>query len=290
LSWNGIEGIQSYQILLSQDSAFVTGVETSVSNSEYQLTTNLISGTWFWKVNGVLNGQAYFSNLGKFQVFEPKDISNLRTWLRSDSAQVVNGKVVQLFDLSGNNNHSIQSNSNFQADFVVNNPNIQKPSLLFDGVNDFFSCPVNSTMGSSFVFSNWSGIESSFPSYNGILTTTDSYIFIGAISSNLLLSGGAISSNFRINSISTNNYSPFNQFKITSGNLSNIINTSSLLIGTDRGIGGRNWKGNITEIIGYGTSLSSQQLLKVENYLRDRYAPPVNLGADITPIYQNNGS
>jgi hypothetical protein len=76
LSWNGIEGIQTYQISLSQDSTYSLGVQSfSSSNNHFQLINNLVSGTWFWKVSGMINGQSYVSNKGKFQVFEPTDIS-----------------------------------------------------------------------------------------------------------------------------------------------------------------------------------------------------------------------
>ena len=86
LSWNGLEGIQSYQIILSTDSTFNTGTQQFTSSStSYQIANNLSSGTWFWKVSGSLNGQFLASNLGKFEVFEPTDIPNLSVWLTSDS-------------------------------------------------------------------------------------------------------------------------------------------------------------------------------------------------------------
>jgi hypothetical protein len=48
--------------------------------------------------------------------------------------------------------------------------------------------------------------------------------------------------------------------------------------------------GEISEIILFSDALPDVQRNLIEKYVLDRYAPPVNLGADITPTYQNNGT
>jgi PKD repeat protein len=48
--------------------------------------------------------------------------------------------------------------------------------------------------------------------------------------------------------------------------------------------------GEISEIILFSDALPDLQRNLIEKYVLDRYAPPVNLGADITPTYQNNGT
>jgi hypothetical protein len=54
--------------------------------------------------------------------------------------------------------------------------------------------------------------------------------------------------------------------------------------------GGQFGKKKIYNIVIYNNNLPEDQRRLVEKYQMDKYAPPVNLGADITPIYQNNGS
>jgi len=48
LSWNGFEGVSGYQVSLSQDSTFITGVQQfTTANTFYQISNDLSSGTWF---------------------------------------------------------------------------------------------------------------------------------------------------------------------------------------------------------------------------------------------------
>ena len=134
-SWNGIEGVQSYQISLSQDSTFAIGGQTFTSpNTQFQLTNNLISGTWFWKVSSNFNNQMYISNLGKFQVFQPTDIPSLCLWLRADTNVVLDAsaKIQQWKDLSSQSNHFNQSSISKRP---VLNPNTLNslPAVQFSG-------------------------------------------------------------------------------------------------------------------------------------------------------------
>jgi len=140
LSWNGVEGVSNYQVSLSMDSTFNTGVQQFLSSTaSYQLTNNLTSGTWFWKVNSSLYGQNLVSNLGKFQIFIPTNIGSLKLWLRSDSDNILNGKVVQWLDLSMSNNPATQSTVDAQPNFIVNDSRINKPAIQFDGSSDFLT-------------------------------------------------------------------------------------------------------------------------------------------------------
>ena len=52
LRWNGVEGVSNYQVILSLDSTFNSGVQQfSSSITTFKLTNNLASGTWFWKAS-----------------------------------------------------------------------------------------------------------------------------------------------------------------------------------------------------------------------------------------------
>ena len=295
LSWNGIEGITSYQISLSQDSTFIIGVQVfNSSSTQFQLTNNLISGTWFWKVNGIINGQTFFTNLGKFQVFDPSDYSTLKLWLRSDSVQVANGKVVQWYDRSGNNNNGIQNAISLQ------------PSLIINGLGDLNTVrflnskittgPFSTTNRSEFIITKRNGNPSSgyhnlflhdnSPFYQ-FYTETDNF-FKSYIGSSL------------INTSTTFDNSKFQLLtRLCSANLVNLrknsiqsfstsvttppVNNLPLSIGN---FSSNYFNGDFAEILIFDAQLSNQEISIVENYLMDRYAPPVNLGAD---IQSNNG-
>jgi hypothetical protein len=53
---------------------------------------------------------------------------------------------------------------------------------------------------------------------------------------------------------------------------------------------GQFFNGEMPEYLFYNRVLTSNEQSLVEKYIMDKYAPPINLGADITPIYQNNGT
>ncbi len=52
--------------------------------------------------------------------------------------------------------------------------------------------------------------------------------------------------------------------------------------GTDRNLAGRFWNGDLAELIIYNQVLTPVQVSQVEQYLIDKYAPPVKLPSDIT--------
>ncbi|MBM3449155.1 MAG: PKD domain-containing protein, partial [Bacteroidetes bacterium] len=314
LSWNGVEGVSNYQVSLSMDSTFNTGVQQFLSSTaSYQLTNNLTSGTWFWKVNSSLYGQNLVSNLGKFQIFIPTNIGSLKLWLRSDSVNILNGKVVQWLDLSMSNNPATQSTVDAQPNFIVNDSRINKPAIQFDGSSDFLtgtSIPnLNSNSISLFIvqsgdFHNGSiasGLFTINNESNGLTLyrrffSNSHHLFLSNNGDYLFTPNGNLPQsgyNYKI----TGYRKKFGiQSELYLNNVSVANSTNSVMNGAFTNgnfvLGNSNYekfKGNFAEILLYQTYLSNSDLNLVNNYLMDRYAPPVNLGEDITTIYQNNG-
>lgn len=164
-NWNGVDGVSTYQVSISLDSTFSSGVQQFSSSTEsYQLTTNLVSGIWFWKVNTVFNSQSLVSNLGKFQVFEPTDISSLCLWLRADTNLILdaNGRVQQWKDLSYSGlifNQNTVSKRPFFNSSGFNN----KPVLTFNGAQVLSGGDVldlGTTSRSMFVMGNYTNTTS----------------------------------------------------------------------------------------------------------------------------------
>ena len=154
LSWNGIEGISNYQVSLSLDSTFNSGFQqyTSITTT-YQLSTNLSSGTWFWRVNGSLNGQNLISNIGKFQIFEPTDITGLVVWLSSDSLVSLdqNNRVTSWTNLVGTNNfvNSNQNSRPFVSSPISSMNNVK--AIDFQGA-EFLSSQNNFSFANASIF------------------------------------------------------------------------------------------------------------------------------------------
>jgi PKD repeat protein len=315
LSWNGVEGISNYQVSLSLDSTFGSGIQQfSSSLTSYQLTNNLVSGTWFWKINGSINGQNYVSNIGKFQVFEPTDIAGLKLWLRSDSVQVVNGKVTQWYDRSGNNNHSSQLNVSQQPFFISLDSRTNKPAISLDGTDDFLNGSIISGLNSSsislFLFNSGeaqnvpiaAGIFNISNYSNGLSLLRRFYLnsnHLSLVNNNDFLltpNGNMPTSGYEYRVIGYRKQYGFlselffNNNIIASSNsavLNGSFTNSNYIIGSSEF---DKFKGKYSEILLFQTSINNSDLLNVNRYMQDRYAPPVNLGADITPTYQNNGT
>jgi hypothetical protein len=62
-----------------------------------------------------------------------------RLWLRSDTVEIIGGKVAQWYDRSGNNNHAIQATAASRPIRSSSSPNLAFPAIKFDGVDDFLT-------------------------------------------------------------------------------------------------------------------------------------------------------
>jgi hypothetical protein len=318
LSWNSIEGVSNYQVSLSMDSTFTSGVQQFLSPIvSYQLTNNLASGTWFWKVNTSLNAQNIVSNIGKFQVFELTDIPSLCLWLRADSNVVLdaNGKVQQWNDLSSGTLSFTQTNPTKRPSVNLSSFN-GKPSVNFNNLHALSGgdiLDIGTSSRSMFIVGNsTNSVNGAFFSKALAGPASSRYSFY--LNSTSLVSLYLDDNDRTVIGNSTNN-SQYQIFQNTINRLNgtNSIGKNGVNLATSTGLSvshnmNSNFRfligayndgsdvgevanliGNINEIV-FINSVNNADINKVNRYLMDRYAPPVNLGADITPIYQNNGS
>jgi PKD repeat protein len=300
-SWNSIAGISNYQVILSMDSTFSVGVQQfSTSTTTHQLVGNLVSGIWFWKVIASVNGQNFTSNLGKFRIFEPSDISDLKIWYNAENVVTNGANISQVTDLSGNNIHANQNTLSLQPTLVNNGIN-GKPSIQF--INDqlntsFFS----SSYRSEFFMIKRNGNPNG-PNHSLIIHPNSPFLQLYVTPDNNLFRSYVLSS-----VINHNTLFDLNQFMLLSRNVeasqiklkkNGALTSSNGIseIGTINDnlmIGGFNnsqfFNGEMPEYLFYNRVLTSNEQSLVEKYVMDKYAPPVNLGVDINPIYQNNGS
>ena len=81
----------------------------------------------------------FFALQSHSQITSPTAFSGLSVWLTSDSVQAdVTGRVSKWWDMSGNSNHSLQTNISLQPIKISNVSQINnKPLVRFDGVDDF---------------------------------------------------------------------------------------------------------------------------------------------------------
>lgn len=210
---------------------------------------------------------------------------NLKLWLRSDSGVVHNNGAVEIWqDISGNGNHATQTNVLRRPNIIFNSIN-NKPAISFS--NSFLDVNSSFSFQTVFIITNYTENQN-FISYPGLLTrktvvngTTD-FLYVGNPGTTNFYPS-IISNNTRVNNILTNSFAPLANFKIISGFLNSSVVWNDLRIGDDRGLS-RFWNGNILELLIYDSLFTNTERVLIENFLMDKYAPPINIIKDIEII------
>jgi len=218
-----------------------------------------------------------------FVAFSQIPTQHLRLWLRADSGVVHSNGVVEIWqDVSGNGNHATQPNAAFRPRVTENVMN-NKPAVTFS--NSFLD--INATIGfqTVFIVANYTA-ASNFIDFPGLLTrtraidgTTD-LLYVGSNGTTNFWPS-PITGNTLINGFRTTSFAPLQQMKIISGSLSARTVWDDFRIGRDRG-NIRFWAGHILEILIFDRVFSESERVAIERFLTDKYAPPINLGPDIS--------
>jgi hypothetical protein len=259
-------------------------------------------------VNGQLNDQILVSPIAKFQVFQPTDISNLVVWLSSDSSVVLdnNNRVSSWNNLIGSN-HFVNANIGGRP-FITNPLSTmnQNRAIDFQG-SEILSSMNNFSFGNASIFMVGSQ-SASDPSYGRFVVHGNATGFwIGRNNLENSVGGGFIESSIPygnytflqndqpiqislIRNLATTNYFANSASFVNPIRTTSSANTSSNKIHLAGENGSPYGKKRVYNIIIYNINLNINEKLLVEKYQMDKYAPPVNLGADITPIYLNNGT
>lgn len=291
ITWNACSDADSYSIVIAK---------SNTTNIIYQ-EDNILTASKFITLSG--QGKYYinvFYNNGgipisqhnvEFRVFIPYLNNNVAGCFFSDAALSSAGSALDTWvDLSTNSNNAISPTISNNPICKLNDSGLKADSLVFfDGNNDYFLISDIEIAAAYGVF-NWSGNQTLFPNYNGLITknavTNPSLVFAGNGSNNSSLfrndAGKSLfGNNMYINNVQTRNFAPFNSYKIVSGRSAISSIFSELIIGGSNGIAGRYWSGNVAELIFYNANPSDSINDLTIEYLRNKYAPLVNLGEDI---------
>lgn len=218
----------------------------------------------------------------------PSSISGLQIWFRADTGVVfdpLTNKVSEWKDLSGNNNHAIQASFSSQPlllDSVrlLNNKSV----LLFDGFDDYFDFPDQANLYTVFLVLKYDTITD----FQTILGNDAAYDFISGPGSAFFHSqftnSGILTGRTFINGspVTPSQLQKPSEFSIVEVQASSSFSVGN--IGKERNFP---WffQGKVAEIIVYNDSIDQIERIGIENYLRERYAPAVNLGPDYTIAY-----
>jgi PKD repeat protein len=234
-------------------------------------------------------------------IFGQIPTSGLTLWLNSQNSQSSSNVVSQWNDNSSNGNNLTQTTVLSRPIISANLPQINNyPAIQFDGVDDFMSTNFTSTQNAPnsyfIIYNNTNTGTTTGGIFDGLVTGSRNTFFWGVASGIGRLNLFTTSSirytksqpyDFILNSISFNGA---NSQIFENGNLM-ISGTlpdqpmSGIQIGRRTNVATNYFKGNIAEFIMYNRVLTSTEQTQVEKYLMDKYAPPVNLGADINDTY-----
>lgn len=281
-----------YDIEVATDSAF-----SNVLANAQALTTNTFSVTGlptdtiiYWRVRAFAGTSfSEFSAIWSVRIFSPGNVPGMLLWYKGDAGTIVSGgdSLVTWHDQSGNGNHANQVDAAEQpmvADSIalLNYHTVAR----FDGVDDFMEFTNVATIRSVFFVMNWTGPVpgvGTFPTL-GHASTFDFFS-----------SGDNVVASFA-NSDLKNGDGWLNTAPVAPDAMAlpvdySILSFASLgdlqaeRITYDRNIAGSVWQGDYAEIMLFDNVLDSVDREEVENYLRNKYAPPVNLGPDVLVNY-----
>ncbi len=225
-----------------------------------------------------------------FKSYSQIPTENLMLWFSADSVENIDNKIATFYNLASNEYHAQQANPT------------NRPLLKESGLNNL---PVLSFSGNQWLKAQFSNtISQPITSFAVWKTTESTNVACYCNYSSPLFDLQSYSNGIQIYTSSGFGYSkpcPFD-FIITTaiynGNNSKLFENGILKASGNAGNGSMNgitigavynntWqlKGEIAEIIFYDTVLNDSLRYLVENYLRNKYFPPVNLGYDIRVPY-----
>ncbi len=310
-SWSPSANASTYTLVVATDAAFATSIGYSgITTTSYSLTF-ATSTQRFWKVvaNNIC-GNTTESVSRVLNFFFPNNLQNLALWLEADNGLTLNGQgVAQWNDMSGNNLHATQPVATNQPILDLTPGQIVKPAVKFDGSNDSLigvtipNLETNSfslfIVGKTSSLSNSRGFFSVNGTTNGIrmwhsganyefrnngapLTAPSAYKFV---QDDYSLMGvekdfGTVLNLYKNSSLAANSIG-----NPLSGTLTGPFTNTNYLLGKVSGANTSYLNGEIAEVILYKSFLSDGERSQVENYLYNKYSPPVDLGPDVTQVY-----
>lgn len=305
--WDAVAGAAGYLIQIDTTATFSSPpLNVSGTSSASTLASNK---KYHWRVRATTSGGSTgWSAVWSFNVFSPSDLPpaspptpNLVTWYKADygiHTDITGQYVVQWDDASGNNNHAVQPSTNYQPFFIPSVPEINGyPVLRFPGTREYldFTIRLNSVETVFWVIMEHPSATTQYrvllgdwnnePHFGrgcctGWYPGPDKYIYDETYpTANSYARNGKTRVNGTVvDPLSTNMPTTLSVISTrTAGNCEaeNFSNDRNLDFGK------RVWWGDLAELIIYNDPLTDAQIALVEGYLREKYAPVVNLGQNI---------
>lgn len=294
---------KNFAIWLSNDSSFTTYKEIVSVGDEVAFANKGVYAAMVDDANAYryvriqrINGAGHF-NFGECKVYGGSDTarpqeyappvqSNLRLWLKADAGVTLgyNSNLVSVWeDQSSAGNDAVQGTGTNQPQWVMNAVNY-KPSVRFDGVNDFIVSPgVTGSMDAFTVlfvikpyelinYNNAVGASGEWGEFDWHGSATGS-IYAGTdIGTRFVTSGGVLVSNAYQLYAYVYDHGDARLYKngvlIVSGTQSTPTSWTGFQLGNGQS---STIDGEVPEVLVYNTALSAADRQNVENYLAGKY-------------------
>lgn len=316
-AWSPLNYASNYEVQISTSPSFT--IFNSYMSTVSTKTITLTTGNYYWRVKTIDRCNIIsYSLIQPFKVIDFNQNGNLTLWLRADALSTNINQVTTWQDSGPLLNSATQSNLTNASTYISSIEKLNnKPAVRFDGFDDFYllnaALPLHTSSQSVSVFAviipDATGREQNYAG-GGLLrqylgNDASGSWAVGTRGDRRLaiihhLNQGANSQGVsRINTQFENNRgliatwlwdgsSQIIENNTLAGTLS-LAPTASGWGGAGVGEVGRSYsdaqyyfKGDIAEILVFNSALNNIQKNEVYDYFRNKYAPPVNLGSDIT--------
>src|SRR5690554_4442334 len=300
-SWNSFPDANTYELQVATDINFTTLVvhETSLTTTNTFPSGLTSNQKYYWRTKA---NNSIWSEIRTFRIVDFKTWPELEMWVMADSLQPVSGNRVANWDDISGNSHSFTQNINSRQPYLqppISSFNYHKTVEFKANENNFLSSVNLSSLSQGEIFSLIS-IKSSLPASAtktglwlfGNASNLDHYPYVD----NSIYSGFGRDTRFTVGNVSSSvDLTKPHILNISSGVSfdfrinENALFTSTLGLPSFRsnvllGHSGAGYylDGTIGEILLFNNVLTDSLRSLTNNYLRHKYAPPVNLGRNIS--------
>jgi hypothetical protein len=308
--WNSVPGATGYVWRIANNLSMLNPIDVvNTSSLSTFPSSSLTYGLWYWQVEAVLPVGSVFTQVYALRVFDPSQAADLALWLKADAGLTLdaNGRVQIWQDLSPAGLQFSQTTDTKRP--WPNVPGMSGlPSLQFSGgqvLDGGNVLNIGTNSRAMFLVGQMTGSNQAFyaksiaagqPNRYGLLRDGIQNTFLYQDNAARNIVSATVSNGFAFYSALANRSTSQNSFMLNNSvlgansisNNHNLSSTFRFLIGaynnsTDAGeILFLN--GNINEMVFVNTHVPSV-IENIQNYLRYKYNPPINLGPDIRVAY-----
>src|SRR5690554_2616695 len=279
-SWNLLSEAKQYELKIFHDKMMLLPYAVYSTNCTKQ-TVKLAEGTYFWKVIGMKGSSTIdSSSIREVHVFNPLSIDSLSVWMIADSGvSIQNGAVRKWCSVNDSSIYGSQTILNKQSTLISNALN-KYSALNFDDKSNQLITNIKLSNSSFLLPIVYSVHEKSTRGIRLISGPND--WFIGPYAGKYLGFNGSFLSGKDV----MKDMFALQSIFVVNGTTQNFINDSlygqniaAYTPGVLSSMGNRA-NSSIAELIILKGKVTDSVRQSIDHYLMDKYAPPVNLGAD----------